>query len=85
MLFLKKLVKHQNAFIYYAKYKSSSVTLPFVSPDIFWKIDLKVFSFFSTEHELNIFQKLHYTTTWIHIRLYSVELLLARYSLFLLM
>ena len=49
VLFLIKQVKHHNDFIYYTKYKSSSVTLTLV--DIFWKIDLKWFFFFSNEHE----------------------------------
>ena len=53
MLFLVKQVKYYNVFIYYTKYKSSPVTLTLVLPDIFWKIDLKSFFFFSTE--------LHYT------------------------
>ena len=39
-------VKNYCVFIYYTKYKSSSVTLTLVSPDIFWKIELKVFFFF---------------------------------------
>ena len=46
-----KQVKHFNVFIYYTKHKSSSVTLTLLYPDIFWKIDLKVFFFFCTEHE----------------------------------
>ena len=51
LLFLIKQVKHHKVFIYNTKYKSSSVTLILVYPDIFLKIDLKVFFFFSTEHE----------------------------------
>ena len=43
-----KQVKHHSVFISYTKYKSSSVTLTLVEPDIFWKIDLKVFFFFSS-------------------------------------
>ena len=34
VLFLMKQVKHHNVFIYYTKYKSPSVTLTFVKPDI---------------------------------------------------
>ena len=40
-----KQVKHNNVFVDYTKYKSA-----WVYPDIFWKIDLKAFFFFSTEH-----------------------------------
>ena len=43
VLFLMKEVKHHNVFIYYTKYKSSSVTLTLVKSDIFTKIGLKVF------------------------------------------
>ena len=37
----KEKINHLDVFIYYAKYKSSSVTLIFIKPDIVWKIDLK--------------------------------------------
>ena len=46
-----KEIKHHNIFFYSNKYKSFSVTLTLILPDIFWKIDLKAFFFFSTEHE----------------------------------
>ena len=44
-----KHIKRDNVFIYYTTHKFST-TLSFVSPDIFWKIDLKAF-FFSTVYE----------------------------------
>ena len=40
-------IKHHNAFIYYTKYKSFSVSLT----KYLLKNDLKVFFFFSAEHE----------------------------------
>ena len=43
MLFLMKKIRHHNVFNYHTEYKTSSVTLTFVSPDIFRKIDLKTF------------------------------------------
>ena len=52
VLILMKQVKCHNVFIYYTKYKPSSVTLTLVSPGIFWKNDLKAFFFFSMEHGL---------------------------------
>ena len=51
VFFLMKQVKHHNGFIYTTEYKTSLVTLIVVWSDIFWKIYLKVFFFFSIEHE----------------------------------
>ena len=45
VLFLTKKVKHHKVFIYNSKSKSFSVTLAWVEPDIFWKIDLTAFYF----------------------------------------
>ena len=43
-----KQVKHHNVFIYFTK---SSVTLNLNQPDLFGKIYLRAFLFFSTENE----------------------------------
>ena len=67
-------------FIYHTIYKSSSFTLTLEEPDIFWKIDLKAFFFFSTEHELNVFQNVHYTTTWTHIRIAYYNITVSEFS-----
>ena len=48
VLFLMKQVKYHDVFIYYTKYKYSSVTLTVVLSDNFWKIDLAAFYFFSS-------------------------------------
>ena len=46
-----KKVEYHNIFIYYTKYKFSSVILTLIKPDAFLKIDLKAFFFFSTKNK----------------------------------